>query len=76
MKRLGQRYVQFINRTYKRTDTLWEGRFRSSVIEQESYLLLCQRYIELNPVRAEMVDHLASIAGQATDYMARVRGVR
>ncbi len=57
MKRLGQRYVQYINRTYMRTGTLWEGRFRSSVIEQESYLFLCQRYIELNPVRAGMVDH-------------------
>ncbi len=54
---LGQQHVQFINRIYKRSVTLWEGRFRSSVIEQEIYLLVCQQHIELNPVRAEMVDH-------------------
>lgn len=57
MKRLGQRYVQYINRTYNRSGTLWEGRFRSSVIQQDTYLLTCQRYIEMNPVRAGMVSH-------------------
>ncbi len=57
MKRLGQRYVQYINRTYKRSGTLWEGRFRSSIIEQQDYLFICQRYIEMNPVRAGMVAH-------------------
>jgi putative transposase len=57
MKSLGQRYVQYINRTYKRSGTLWEGRFRSSVIQQDTYLLTCQRYIEMNPVRAGIVDH-------------------
>nr|MBF0223466.1 transposase [Desulfobulbaceae bacterium] len=51
MKRLGQRYVQYINRTYDRSGTLWEGRFRSCITEQDDYLLACQRYIELNPVR-------------------------
>jgi putative transposase len=55
MKRLGQRYVQHINRTYRRTGTLFEGRFRSAVIETDGYLFACQRYIELNPVRASMV---------------------
>jgi putative transposase len=57
MKRLGQRYVQYINRTYKRSGTLWEGRYRSSIIQQQEYLFTCQRYIEMNPVRAGMVDH-------------------
>jgi putative transposase len=57
MKRLGQRYVQYINRTYKRTGPLWEGRFRSSIVQQQEYLFSCQRYIEMNPVRAEMVKH-------------------
>jgi putative transposase len=55
MKGLGQRYVQHINRTYRRTGTLFEGRFRSAVIETDGYLLACQRYIELNPVRARIV---------------------
>ncbi len=57
MKRLGQRYVQYVNRTYDRSGTLWEGRFRSSIVQQEEYLFSCQRYIEMNPVRANMVDH-------------------
>ena len=57
MKRLGQRYVQYINRTYQRSGTLWEGRFRSCIAQQENYLLICQRYIELNPVRAGIVNH-------------------
>lgn len=57
MKRLGQRYVQYINRSYERSGTLWEGRYRSGLTEEESYVLACYRYIELNPVRAEMVDH-------------------
>ncbi len=58
MKRLGQRYVQYVNRTYKRSGTLWEGRFRSCIAQEENYLLVCQRYIEMNPVRAGIVDHL------------------
>lgn len=57
MKRLGQRYVQYVNRTYKRSGTLWEGRFRSCIVGQDDYFLLCQRYIELNPVRAGIVEH-------------------
>jgi len=55
MKGLGQRYVQYVNRTYHRTGTLWEGRFRSCLIQAETYFLACQRYVELNPVRAGMV---------------------
>ena len=59
MKSLGQRYVQYFNRTYQRSGTLWEGRFRSSIVQQEKYLFLCQRYIEMNPVRAAMVKYPA-----------------
>lgn len=55
MKTVGQRYSQYVNRRYNRTGTLWEGRFRSCLVEGERYLLTCQRYIELNPVRAGMV---------------------
>ena len=53
---IGRRYVQYINRTYHRTGTLWDSRYKSSVVHADSYLLACQRYIELNPVRAAMVD--------------------
>ena len=59
MKHLGQRYVQYINRTYRRSGTLWEGRFRSCLAQEETYVLACYRYIELNPVRAGMVEHPA-----------------
>lgn len=53
---LGRRYVQYINRTYQRTGTLWDSRYKSSAVQAETYLMTCQRYIELNPVRAGMVD--------------------
>jgi putative transposase len=55
MRYLGSRYVQYFNYVYSRTGTLWEGRFRSSLIESERYLLTCYRYIESNPVRARIV---------------------
>ena len=53
---LGRRYVQYINRTYDRAGTLWDSRYKASVIQAQSYLLTCQRYIELNPLRAAIVD--------------------
>ena len=53
---LGRRYVQYVNRSYRRTGTLWDSRYKSSLIQAETYLLACQRYIELNPVRAAMVE--------------------
>jgi len=55
MQTLGRYYVRYFNNTYRRTGTLWEGRFKSCVVDEECYLLVCQRYIELNPVRAGMV---------------------
>ena len=69
MKMLGQRYVQYVNRSYRRSGTLWEGRFRSSLLQEEDYLLECLRYIELNPVRAainELLD-VISLVGSRTD---------
>ena len=59
MKAVGQRYVQYVNRSYRRSGTLWEGRYRSCLTQDETYLLACQRYIELNPIRANMVSHPA-----------------
>lgn len=52
---LGRRYVQYINATYRRSGTLWEGRYKASVVESETYLLICSRYIEFNPVRSGLV---------------------
>jgi putative transposase len=53
---VGRRYVQYFNYTYKRSGTLWEGRYRATVVDSERYLLTLMRYIELNPLRAGMVD--------------------
>ncbi len=57
LQSVGRRYVQYFNYTYERTGTLWEGRYKATVIDSEAYLLTCMRYIELNPVRAGMVGH-------------------
>lgn len=55
MQCLGRRYVRYVNDRYRRTGTLWEGRYKSCLVDNEDYLLRCYRYIELNPVRAHMV---------------------
>ena len=55
MQSLGRRYVQYFNFEYDRSGTLWEGRFKSCLVQAERYLLEVHRYIELNPVRAGMV---------------------
>ena len=55
MQSVGRRYVQWFNNAHGRTGTLWEGRYRATVIDTEQYLFACYRYIELNPVRAGLV---------------------
>ncbi len=55
MQTLGRMYVRYFNHTYNRTGALFEGRYRSSLVQEEHYFLNCQRYIELNPIRAGMV---------------------
>lgn len=61
MKSVGERYVRYFNSRHHRTGTLWDGRFKSCLIHDETYLLECYRYIELNPVRAGLV-------AQPSDY--------
>ncbi|QTN27675.1 transposase [Rhodoferax sp. AJA081-3] len=61
MQAVGRRYVRYFNDCQKRTGTLWEGRYKSTLIQTERYLLACMAYIDLNPVRADMVV-------QAKDY--------
>jgi putative transposase len=56
MQSVGRRYVRHVNTKYKRSGTLWEGRFKSAIVDSERYLLTCSRYIEMNPVRAGMVN--------------------
>src|SRR5258706_1181985 len=69
---IGRRYVQYINRSYQRTGTLWDSRYKSSLVQSDTYLLTCQRYIELNPVRAAMVDDPAHY--RWTSYRANALG--
>ena len=57
MQYAGRRYVPYINHHYGTSGTLWEGRYKASLIQEENYLLTCMRYIEMNPVRANMVAH-------------------
>jgi putative transposase len=56
MQGMGSRYVRWFNARHGRTGTLWEGRFRSTVVQTDRYLLACMRYLESNPVRAGLVD--------------------
>ena len=55
MQYVGRHYVPYINHTYGTTGSIWEGRYKAGLIQDEHYLLTCMRYIELNPVRAAMV---------------------
>ena len=59
MQFVDREYVRYFNRKYSRTGTLWDGRFKSCLVQAERYFLICQRYIELNPVRAGLVNEPA-----------------
>jgi putative transposase len=67
---VGRKYVQYFNFTYRRSGTLWEGRYRATVVESEPYLLTLMRYIELNPVRAGMVSHPADYPWSSHGFYA------
>ena len=60
MRSVNQRYVQHVNRTYKRTGSTWQGRYWASIVETDGYLFTCYRYIERNPVRAGLVADAAA----------------
>ncbi len=74
MQSIGRMYVQYYNYTYQRNGTLWEGRFRSSLIQSEVYLLELHRYIELNPVRANMVKEPSEY--RWSSYVCNALGVK
>ncbi len=73
MQILGRYYVQYFNYKYNRTGTLWEGRYKATVLDSEHYLLTCSRYIEMNPVRAGIVEHLADYPWSS--YHCNVLGI-
>jgi putative transposase len=74
MQSLGRRYVRHVNFVYRRTGTLWEGRYRAAPIDSEAYFLACCRYIELNPVRAGMATHPREYS--RSSWRAHALGVR
>lgn len=57
MKMIAQKYGQYINKKYKRTGTLWDGRYKSSLVSNDDYFITCCKYIEMNPVRAGIVSN-------------------
>ena len=71
MQSLGRYYVQYINYYYERTGTLWEGRYKATLIDSNAYMLTCMRYIELNPVRAGMVDRPGDYPWSSYAYNAQ-----
>ncbi|MDX8385209.1 MAG: transposase [Gallionella sp.] len=71
MQMIGRYYVQYFNYSYQRTGTLWEGRYKATLIDSVSYLLTCMRYIELNPVRADMVDYPSDYPWSSYRYNAQ-----
>lgn len=72
MQDVGRKYVRYINDSYRRTGTLWEGRYKASLVDSEAYLLSCMRYVELNPIRANMVRHAAEY--KWSSYGANAQG--
>ena len=76
MQAVGRRYVRHFNRKYRRSGTLWEGRFKSSLVQTETYFLQCQRYIELNPVRAGMVTGPADYVWSSYQFHALGKDIK
>jgi putative transposase len=72
MQYVGRYYVQYFNRRYERMGTLWEGRYRATLVDPRSYLLPCSRYVELNPVRAGLVAEPADYGWSS--YAANAEG--
>ncbi len=70
---IGRHFVPYINKTYQRSGSLWEGRHKGNVLESEAYFLACMRYIEMNPVRAGMVRHCAMY--RWSSYAANAQGI-
>jgi putative transposase len=73
LQSVGRRYVRYFNTRYRRTGTLWEGRYRAALVDSDRYLLACYRYIELNPVRSGQVPHAGDY--RWSSYGANALGV-
>lgn len=76
MQALGRYYVRYFNRRHDRTGTLWEGRFKSSIVDSDQYFLVVSRYIELNPVRANMVEYPDDYAWSSFHFNGRAKRIK
>jgi REP-associated tyrosine transposase len=76
MQSLGRYYVRYFNKRHRRSGTLWEGRFKAAVIDSDRYFLTVSRYIELNPVRAKMVDHPADYTWSSYHFNALLTPIK
>lgn len=76
MQAQGRKYVQYFNHAHSRTGTLWEGRYKSTLVDSDSYLLTVYRYIELNPVRAGMVSHASEYPWSSYGYNALAKEIQ
>ncbi|WP_231491894.1 transposase [Microbulbifer sp. HZ11] len=72
MQSLGRRYVQFINHRYRRSGTLWAGRYKSSLIDSDAYLLTCYRYVESRPIYLGLADSMADYAWSSFQHHANL----
>lgn len=73
MQSLGRRYVQFVNHRYKRSGTLWRGRYKSSLIDSDAYLLTCYRYVELRPLYLGLADSLGDYQWSSFNHHVNVK---
>jgi putative transposase len=70
MQSVGRTYVRYFNKRHNRSGTLWEGRYKSSLIDSEGYLLTCMAYIDLNPVRAGLAESAEDFSWSSYKYLA------
>lgn len=73
MQWIGRYYVPYFNHKYERVGTLWQGRFKATVIDSERYFMTCSRYIELNPVRAGIVANAAEYRWSSYAHHAGIK---
>ncbi|WP_255874109.1 transposase [Microbulbifer elongatus] len=72
MQSLGRRYVQFVNHRYRRSGTLWAGRYKSSLIDSDAYLLTCYRYVESRPIYLGLADSMSDYAWSSFRHHANL----
>jgi putative transposase len=70
MQSVGRSYVRYFNKRHNRSGTLWEGRYKSSLIDSEAYLLTCMAYIDLNPVRAGLAESAGDFSWSSYKHLA------